>query len=243
MNHPKFFKILVFTATYNEINNIQNLLNEIHLNVSEADILVVDDSSPDGTGLLLDNIRKNNSKINIINRSGKLGLGSAHLLAFKYAIANNYDILITMDADGSHDPIHIPAIIEKLEKSDFVIGSRYIKGGKCDYTGYRKTISIAANLLARSMLGIPLHEYTTSFRGIKVSSIAKLDISSYNNNGYSFFMECVYRFFSSGLKLDETPIYFKDRKHGSSKIPKLEIFRGFINLLKLTALRLSKSFY
>jgi len=230
--------ILIFMATYNEASNIRTLLNDIWDKVPDADILVVDDNSPDGTGTLLNEIAATNNQLKVIHRPRKLGLGTAHHLAMIYAMQHAYDVLITMDADHSHNPADIPILLTKLADADFVIGSRYMRGGNCDYGGYRKFLSTAANTAARFLLGIPLHEFTTSFRAFRVSKLTKVNFVKMHNQGYSFFMESVYRFKQAGLTLAEVPIYFRHRNAGSSKIPRLEIFRGMLKLLHLVTSKL-----
>jgi len=233
-NRTQFEKILVFSATYNESGNIEKLVDSIWKEVPSADILIVDDNSPDGTGELLDEMAAKHPKLKPIHRPGKLGLGSAHHLAMIYAIQNQYDALITMDADLSHDPKDIQPLLEKLVDSDFVIGSRYMKGGHCDYDGYRKNISVLANIAARNLLSIPLHEFTTSFRAFRVKKLETVNFTKMHNQGYSFFMESVYRLHQAGLQIGEVPIHFYNRFSGSSKIPPLEIFRGIFKLLHLS---------
>ena len=233
-------KLLVFTATYNEKDNISLFLERVWSAVPSADVLVVDDNSPDGTGVLLNEIAQEDLRLKVIHRPGKLGLGTAHHLGMLFAMRNGYSSLITMDADLSHDPSDIPGLLKKLTVFDFVIGSRYMRGGSCDYKGYRRNISLSANFAARKLLGIPLHEFTTSFRAFQVSKLMQVDFAKLHNNGYSFFMESVYRFSQAGLSLSECPINFKDRYAGTSKIPTFEIFRGIGKLLQLTISRVLK---
>lgn len=233
----QFGRTLIFTATYNELENIKDLLNDIWCVTPNTDVLIVDDSSPDGTGALLDEIASAAPFLKIVHRPGKLGLGSAHHLAMIYAIKHGYDTLVTMDADHSHDPADIPRLLEKLSKADFVIGSRYMSGGSCDYVGYRRFVSVTATIAARLLLGIPLHEFTTSYRAFRVSKLSKVNFIKMHNHGYSFFMESIYRFNQAGLRLAEIPIHFGDRNAGISKIPRFEIVRGISKLLHLSASR------
>jgi len=183
----RFKKTLIFTATYNEIQNIRLLLADIWISLPEADVLIVDDSSPDGTGKLLDEIAKSDSRLTVIHRPRKLGLGSAHYLAMIYSMREKYEFLVTMDADLSHDPKDIPRLIQSLRGSDFLIGSRYVSGGECDYVGYRKKLSQMANFATRLLMRINLHEFTTSFRVFKVESLRKVKFNWIGNFGYSFF--------------------------------------------------------
>ncbi len=231
-------KILVFTATYNEAENITLLCNQILGLDPDYDMLVIDDNSPDGTGRILDEIATTNSRLKIVHRPGKLGLGSAHEWAMEYAENMHYEALVTMDADFSHNPSDIPRLINALEGHDFVTGSRYMKGGSCNYSGYRRIISILANWGARRLLGITLHEMTTSFRVFRVDFLRRVDLGEIKSNGYSFFMEIVFRLSRVGARMTEVPICFEDRRAGCSKIPPFEIFNGLSHLLYLACLRL-----
>jgi len=232
-------KTLIFTATYNESENIVSLCSHILGLDSGYDLLVVDDNSPDGTGPLLDELATRHSRLKVIHRAGKLGLGSAHELAMEYAEDRHYEALVTMDADFSHDPDDIPRLLEALDGVDFVTGSRYMAGGTCNYTGYRRIVSLCANWGARRLLGIPLHEMTTSFRVFRVDFLRRVDIGAIQSNGYSFFMEIVFRLSRVGARMREVPICFSDRREGASKIPTFEIFNGFRHLLYLFSLRLT----
>ncbi|TDJ51149.1 MAG: methyltransferase domain-containing protein [Nitrospina sp.] len=229
---------LVFTATYNEADNVENLLNEIISHLPDADILIVDDHSPDGTGPLLDQLAAKNSRIHVVHRPSKLGLGTAHLLAMKYALHHNYEHLITMDADFSHNPKYLTIMKQLLEDNDFVIGSRYAKGGRCDYGLVRTLISRTANTLARYLLGIPTHEATTSYRGFSVDLLRQMDLNSIWSDGYSFFMESIFVVRLATRKLAEFPIHFEDRRAGTSKISKREIFKAIYNIFRLFYRRL-----
>jgi dolichol-phosphate mannosyltransferase len=232
-------RTLIFTATYNESENIRPLCSRILALDSGYDMLVVDDNSPDGTGRILDELAAENSRLTVVHRSGKLGLGSAHELAMEYAEQKNYEALVTMDADFSHDPNDIPRLLKALDGVDFVTGSRYMAGGSCNYTGYRRVVSLWANWWARRLLGIPLHEMTTSFRAFRVDFLRKVDLGKIKSNGYSFFMEIVFRLSRVGARMAEVPICFADRRAGASKIPPFEIFNGLRHLLYLASLRLT----
>jgi dolichol-phosphate mannosyltransferase len=229
-------KSLVFFATYNEAGNVTPLLTAIANFVPDADILVVDDNSSDGTVETMHGLGL--SQLTILVRKGKLGLGTAHLLALAYARHHAYDVIVTMDGDLSHDPSDIPALLnEVVNGSDIGIGSRYMPGGSCDYTGYRLYISKLGNIAARCLLGIKLHEFTTSFRAFKVTSLQRIDFSTLLVGGYSFFLTMVAEATSRGLRITETPIRFRERGYGTSKIPAFEAFRGIANLLKLALRR------
>lgn len=223
---------LIFFATYNEAGNVASMVDRISLVVPHADILVVDDSSKDGTLDILRGLPC--PRLTVVVRPGKLGLGTAHLLAWKYAIHHGYEALVTMDGDHSHDPADIPRLLARLhENVDVVIGSRYTEGGACDYTGYRLRVSQAANISARQLLRIPLSEFTTSFRAFRVNALDRIDFDTLMVGGYSFFLTVIVQAHLHGLRLAEVPIHFHERNAGVSKIPPLEVFRGIANLLRL----------
>ena len=233
-------KILIFIATYNEILNISSLFESITNISPDYDVLIIDDNSTDGTKESLEKLSDANQCLTVINRPSKMGVVSAHRAAMIYALKNEYEELVTMDGDYSHSPSTIPLMLDQLKTSDFVIGSRYMKGGKCDYTGYRKWISLVANNVARIILGIKIHECTTSFRAFRVALFNSLNLSAIKSNGYSFFLECVYEINCINAEIAEVPIHFKDRFHGESKIPKTEIFRSIYKLSKLFLSRFFK---
>jgi dolichol-phosphate mannosyltransferase len=226
-------KILIFTATYNEINNVEYYFEEIFKLNLDFNLLIIDDNSPDLTWKRLKELEKVHKNFELIIREKKLGLHTAHHEAFKYANDNNYDYLITMDID-SHQPKSVPEIINNLDLNyDFVIGSRYMVGGRCDYTGYRSFISQNGNNFIRNILNINLHEFTTSFRGFNLKKIKKFDMNKLKFKGYSFLMETVYRINSQGYKIKEIPIHFEERRRGNSKISKTELPRTFFNVIRL----------
>lgn len=233
-------RILIFSATYNESENIESLIQEIFKFLPGQEVLIVDDSSPDGTGELLDKLAVKEPRIHVIHRPKKLGLGTAHKLAMKYAIHYGFDILITMDADYSHHPKYLPIIAKNVNHYDFVIGSRYIKGGGLNYGFIRASISRTANILTRRLLGIRLKECTTSYRGFRITLLKKLNIDAIQSEGYSFFVESIFYISRLTDNIIEFPIYFEDRRAGESKISKKEIVNGFLTLVRLFYMRLSK---
>ena len=226
-------KTLIFTATYNEKENIKKLLENLnHLEI-DIDILVIDDNSPDKTWEILQKLEKNTNNLKVIVRKDKSGLDTAHKLAFEYAKNNGYEKFISMDADLSHDPNEIPKMIDILNKSSFVIGSRYIEGGKCEMSSHRLMLSIVGNKFIKKLLRIDCNEFTTSYRGFNLLKLNEFDLNVVNSKGYSFFMETIYRLNKHGVVINEIPIHFRNRRHGSSKIPSIEIFRTLKNLFKL----------
>ena len=226
-------KTLIFTATYNEKENIKKLIENLNNLKINLDILVIDDNSPDKTWEILQQLEKNFKNLKVIIRHNKSGLDTAHKLAFDYAKKNNYEKFISMDADLSHDPNEIPKMIEILKNSSFVIGSRYIKGGKCEMSGYRLVLSIIGNKFIKKILGLNCNEFTTSYRGFNLLRLKDFNLNKVKSKGYSFFMETIYRLNKHGVIINEIPIHFKNRRHGSSKIPGIEIFRTLKNLFIL----------
>ena len=232
MNNNK--RILVFTATYNEIENIRELINGIKKYLPNTSILIIDDNSPDKTNDVVKELKKKNEKLFLIEREKKLGLDSAHKAAFLYAIQNNFDYLITMDADLSHDPQELPAFVKNLTFFPFVIGSRYMVGGKCLMKGFRLIMSKYANKIIKVVSGIKSNEFTTSYRGFDLKNLKNFDLINVKTKGYSFFMGTLFELEKNNIKIKEIPITFYDRKKGVSKIPKIEIFRTLKNLFFLT---------
>ena len=233
-------RILVFSATYNEIENIRELINGIQKNLPKSSILIIDDNSPDKTQEVINELKKKNESLFLIKREKKLGLDSAHREAFKYAIENNFDYLITMDADLSHDPKELPEFMKNLKDFPFVIGSRYVNGGKCLMKGFRLIMSKIGNKLIKIVSGIKSNEFTTSYRGFDIKNLKDFDLFNVKTTGYSFFMSTLFELDKNNIEIKEIPITFYDRKKGVSKIPKIEIFRTLKNLFFLT---LNKRFF
>ena len=226
-------KILIFAATYNEAENIKNFIEKIlELNIN-LDLLIIDDNSPDKTWEIVNNYKKNNKNIVLIKRKGKEGLDTAHKFAFNYAKEHNYNYLVTLDADFSHDPTKIPDFLDELKDQPFVIGSRYIKDGKNEMKLKRYILSVVGNKIIKFVLGINCDEFTSAYRGFNLNMLKNFDIDGVSSRGYSFFMETVYLLDSAGYNIKQIPIKFYDRLKGVSKIPKVEIFRTLKNLFLL----------
>ena len=226
-------KNLIFSATYNEKDNIEELIEKINKYSLNSDIFIIDDNSPDGTGNILNELKKKNSNLDFLIRKSKLGLDTAHKYAYDYAIKNGYEKLITIDADLSHDPKEIPTFINLLDKHEFVIGSRYAEGGKCEMPLLRLFLSIIGNKIIKFILKISCSEFTTSYRGFNLLKLNNFHLKEVKSKGYSFFMESIYHLNKNNYKILEVPIFFKNRSAGKSKIPKIEIFRTLKNLLLL----------
>ena len=225
-------KNLVFTATYNEVDNISNFL-DIVLKIPNIDILIFDDNSPDKTGDIIKHYQKNYQNLFLVSRKGKEGLDSAHKIGFNFAKEKKYEKLITIDADLSHDPKIIPLFIDALNEKPFVIGSRYMKGASNDMKLFRYCLSYVGNKVIKLVLNIESDEFTSSFRGFALNKLKNLDINDVKIKGYSFFMGTIYLVNKLGYKIYQIPLQFKDRTEGVSKIPKIEIFRTLRNLFLL----------
>ena len=226
-------KILVFTATYNEKENIKKLITLIFKNYSNAHVLIVDDNSPDKTAEEIELLKKEFKNISLIKRESKLGLDTAHKFAYKYALEKGYDYLITMDADLSHDPAELTNFISSLETYPFVIGSRYAPGGKCLMKGRRLLMSKYGNILIKLVLRINCNEFTTSYRGFDLKKLGSFNLDTVKASGYSFFMKTIFEISKRKIEIKEIPITFKDRSQGYSKLPRIEIFRTLLNLFLL----------
>ena len=226
-------KILVFTATYNEKENIKKLITLIFKHCSNVNVLIVDDNSPDKTAEEIELLKNEFKNISLIKRDSKLGLDTAHKFAYKYALDKGYDYLITMDADLSHDPAELTNFISSLETYPFVIGSRYTPGGKCLMKGRRLLMSKYGNILIKLVLRINCNEFTTSYRGFDLKKLGSFNLDTVNASGYSFFMKTIFEISKRKIEIKEIPITFKDRSQGYSKLPKIEIFRTLLNLFLL----------
>ena len=232
MNIKDEERVLVFTACYNEKQNIEKLIQEIKSNLPNCNILIIDDNSPDQTKNVVKTLQNKISNIELIVREKKLGLDTAHKLAYDYAIKNKFDYLITMDADLSHNPSELKNFVTYLREYPFVIGSRYITGGKCLMKGSRLFMSKLGNLVIKFFSRIKSNEFTTSYRGFNIKKLNGFHLNNVNEKGYSFFMGTLFEINKYKFPIKEIPITFFDREKGVSKIPKFEIIRTLISLFK-----------
>lgn len=226
-------RTLIIIPTYNEYDNLRPLLQEIFSNAPDTDILIVDDHSPDGTGELADELAEQNSQVRVLHRAGKLGLGTAYIAGFRYAIQEEYDAAFEMDADFSHDPKYLPDFLQKIEGADLVIGSRYIDGGGTpNWSRMRKIISGGGNTFARFMLGLPIHDCTAGFRCYRRHVLESIGLDAIESQGYAFQVELAYRVYNQGFRIVETPIVFMDRRVGKSKMSRKIFIEGFTWVLR-----------
>lgn len=227
--------IFVIIATYNEKENIEKLVKEIFsLGIDNLKMIVVDDNSPDGTGRIADDLLRV-YPLSVIHRSGKLGLGSALIAGFKKAIQEGAEIIVTLDADFSHNPQDIPRLLEQIKNGyDLAIGSRKIKGGNIiGWNLWRKFCSTGAMRFSRLLLGIKTYDVTTNFRCYKTKALEAINYQDVKSNGYSFFEETIYLSEKANLKIKEVPVVFNDRTRGKSKLSRKEIVNFFITIFRL----------
>jgi dolichol-phosphate mannosyltransferase len=227
-------RVLIALATYNERDNLTPLVQAIRATVPAADILILDDNSPDGTGADADELSRKDARIHVIHRSGKLGLGTAILAVMRFAIEQTYDLLITMDADFSHHPRYLPDLLKGMDHADVTIGSRYVPGGGVEnWPWSRKLMSRSTGRLVRLLLAMPVRDTSGNYRCYRVSLLRRANLDSLLSRGYSFQQEVLHRCYLAGARFVETPIVFADRKVGKSKANLKEIVRSLSTLLRL----------
>lgn len=211
---------LIVVPTYNERENVEGISERFLAALPSAEILFVDDNSPDGTGGLLDQIAAREPRVHVMHRAGKLGLGTAYIEGFTWGLERGYDYLFEMDADGSHDPQYLPQMLALAEDgADVVVGSRYVPGGGTANWGIgRKIISRGGSLYARTILGVDVRDLTAGFICWRRAALQAIDLQTITSNGYSFQIEMKFRALQKGLKVVETPIVFVDRRVGQSKM-------------------------
>lgn len=228
-------KALVVIPTYNEAENIVKIIREILSLVipdTSLDVIVIDDNSSDGTSNLVKSLGLPN--VNVIDREKKLGLGTAYIRGFKYAIENNYDYVFEMDADFSHDPQSLPAFIQAMDGADVVVGSRYINGiAVVNWPLSRLIISMGAGYYTRLITWLPVKDVTAGFMCYKVTSLRQINLNSIVSNGYSFQIEMKYRMWKRGFRIKEIPIVFIDRRAGVSKMSRKIVYEAIRIVWKL----------
>lgn len=213
-----------FLPTYNEAENLESVVNETAAQLEQAvpgdwRLLVVDDASPDGTGQLADRLARERAGVEVLHRPGKQGLGQAYLAGFRHALAGGAKLVIVMDADASHDPAHLPAMIAAARESDLVLGSRYVPGGKIiDWPPVRRLLSRCGSIYARAILGVKVNDLTSGFRCIRREVLEAVEPSTLRAQGYVFNIELTYRALLAGFTVAEVPIRFRDRRAGDSKM-------------------------
>lgn len=212
-------RVLVVVPTYNEALNVEETVARTRAAVPEADVLVVDDASPDGTGALADALASADASVNVLHRTVKDGLGAAYVAGFRWGRDRGYDVLVEMDADGSHQPEELPRLLSALRQSDVVLGSRWVDGGAVrNWPSSRKLLSRGGNVYTRVALGLPLHDATGGFRAYRRAVLAALPLDQVHSQGYCFQVDLAWQAWRAGFRIVEVPITFVERTRGQSKM-------------------------
>ena len=212
-------RICVLVPTYNERDNLERIVARLRAAVPEADVVVLDDNSPDGTGAVADGLAAADPGVRVIHRTAKEGLGAAYLAGFAWALAQGYDAAVEIDADGSHQPEQLRALLVAAEDADVVIGSRWVRGGSVrNWSLHRKALSVGGNVYTRLLLGIRVGDATAGFRVYRASALRGLDLETVRSQGYCFQVDMTWRAIRSGLRVVEVPIEFVEREVGVSKM-------------------------
>ena len=212
-------RVLVIIPTYDERENVGPIVARVRAAVPDADVLVADDNSPDGTGELADQLAASDPRVHVLHRAGKQGLGAAYLAGFAWGLERGYDVLVEMDADGSHQPEQLPRLLEALSGADLVLGSRWVPGGKVvNWPAHRKLISVGGTTYARLALGVPIRDVTGGYRAFRASTLRALDLHDVASQGYCFQIDLAWRAVQRGLRVVEVPITFVERERGESKM-------------------------
>ena len=216
---PSEGRMVMVVPTYNEVDNLEWIVERLLRAVPRTDVLVVDDGSPDGTGTVADELAAADDRVQVIHRTEKAGLGAAYLHGFAVALERGYDVIGEMDADGSHQPEQLPHLLEALDEADLVIGARWVPGGSVvNWSAFRKALSVGGNLYARVLLGIPVHDVTAGFRLFRATTLRTIDLHGVESVGYCFQTDLTLRTVRAGLRVVEVPIEFLERERGESKM-------------------------
>ena len=225
---------IICIPTYNERENIERIVPAVLAEAPSANILIIDDSSPDGTGELADKLAESEARVHVLHRQGKEGLGKAYLAAFEWAVEKGYELVVEFDADFSHNPKYLPELFSRLEKTDVVVCSRRVKGGGVENWGWhRRLLSWGGSFYARTILGVSVKDLTGGFNGFHRQALEKIDYKTIESTGYAFQIEIKYRCLKSGLQVEEMPIVFPDRTHGESKMSSNIMFEAMVQVWKL----------
>ena len=232
-------KTLVIVPTYNEIENLENIVGQITSAAKACHILIIDDGSPDGTGKLADKIAKKDKRVEVMHRAGKLGLGTAVTEGFHYALNHGYELIITIDADLSHNPSYIPQMISLMEDYDLVVGSRYVRdGGMVNWSLWRLLVSLFTNYMLKKILKIEMKDCSGGFKCYRAELIRKIKVDSVISPGYVFYVEILYRALRVGARVKEIPIIFVNRREGKSKLAMREVVGYAVSIFRLRWLTL-----
>jgi dolichol-phosphate mannosyltransferase len=228
---PQPERTVIVMPTYNERQNLESIAGRVRAAMPDADLLVVDDNSPDGTGDIADNLAATDPHVQVMHRTEKAGLGRAYIAGFGWALEAGYDVIVEMDADGSHQPEHLPSLVGALAHADLAIGSRWVPGGKVvNWPKSREALSRGANVYTRIMLGLGVRDATAGFRAYRASTLQKISLNQVESTGYCFQIDLTIRVAAAGLKIVEVPITFVEREHGSSKMSNRIVFEAFLRV-------------
>jgi len=234
INGSVMSKALVIIPTYDEINNIKKIIDQVLELDAELHILIVDDNSPDGTGEYVKQVTEKNERVKLIQRTGKLGLGTAYVEGFNYMLSNGYEVVVQMDADFSHDPAVILQMLDEIKDSDLVIGSRYIKGvNVINWPMQRLLLSYFANKYTKIVTGLPVKDATGGFKCFRRKVLENIDLKSIHSNGYSFQIEMNFKAWKKGFRIKEIPIVFYERVEGASKMSRKIVHEAVFMVWKL----------
>lgn len=234
VNQLPWEKSLIIIPTYNEIMNIERMIDTIFEKYPKVSLLIIEDGSPDGTADIVKKKMELNSNLHIIERTGKLGLGTAYITGFKWALENDYDFIFEMDCDFSHDPDSVKDLLAAAQENDLVIGSRYIDGIRIINWPFRRLLlSYCASIYTRFMTGIPVQDTTGGFKCFTRKALKSLNLDKIISNGYIFQLELNYKVWAQGLSVKEVPIIFYERRDGQSKMGGGIIFEAFFNVINL----------
>lgn len=235
--HPRATLVL---PTYNESENLPALVAAVQALPEPIEIVIVDDNSPDGTGAVAERLAAASPTIHVIHRAGKLGLGTAYTTGFQAALAQGAELILTMDADFSHDPCYLPALLAASRRFDLVIGSRYVAGGGVrDWGPERRALSRGANMVAHRVLGLKARDCTAGFRCYRRAVLETINPATIRADGYSYLIEMLFRCQRAGFSIGEIPIIFADRRLGRSKISQQELVKAFFTVWRLGYRRLT----
>jgi dolichol-phosphate mannosyltransferase len=225
-------RVLVVVPTYDELENLPLTLGRIRAAVPSAHVLVADDASPDGTGDVADTWAARDDHVHVLHRPGKAGLGAAYIDGFRWGLAQGYDVLVEMDADGSHQPEQLPSLLERVaDGADLALGSRWVPGGSVvNWPRHREVLSRGGNLYARLALGVPLRDATGGYRAFRAAALEKIGMDDVQSQGYCFQVDLALRAVQAGLRVDEVPITFVEREFGASKMSQAIVVEALVRV-------------
>ena len=232
-------RALIIIATYNERGNLDRLVQRL-LELTAADILVIDDNSPDGTGELADQLARSDIRVRVLHRPGKAGVASAHVLGFQYALEHGYELVVEMDADFSHPPEDVPRLLEACRQADVAVGSRDVPGGRVvGRSWFRNAVTWAGNRYARLLLRLPIRDCTGGFRCSRREALERISLTEIRSRGYGFQLELNHAWARAGIRFQELPIVFPDRAHGVSKMSHGMLLEALLVVLRLSGRHLT----